>query len=73
MMREQDFLNVMRGFIVNTHEGSQAAASIAWGVSPQYVSMVVNGRKPPTALMLQDMGFARHKSVVTTITYEDLR
>jgi hypothetical protein len=47
---------------------TQVAAARAWGVTPAFVNMVVQGIKNPTEIMLQEMGVLRK-----TIYYRERR
>ncbi len=66
-MKEKQFLKLFKSHITDNHD-TQADAARTWGVSPQYVSMVVNGMKAPNALMLADMGYTRGRTALITYT-----
>lgn len=39
--------------------GTMASAARAWGVTASFVSLVLRGGRPPTAVMLADLGLER--------------
>lgn len=45
--------------IQKTYGGKQRLAAMAWGVSPQYLSSVLMGRRPPSDKILNELGIAR--------------
>ena len=66
-MNELKFLKLLKAHILSTH-GTQSAAAIHWGVSNNFVSLVVNGIKPPNEKILSDLGYTFKKQTIRTYT-----
>lgn len=62
-MKPVDIQEELRVHIARKYK-TQAAAAQAWGVSGAFVSGVLNGRKSPTSVMLEDAGFVAVQSPV---------
>lgn len=62
-MTEAKFLKLFKEHIFYNH-GTQAAAAEHWGVSVNFVSLVVNGIRVPNSGMLGDMGVVAKKEVI---------
>jgi len=45
--------------IEHSYGGKQRTAAIAWGVSPQYLSSVLIGKRPPSEKILAESGLIR--------------
>ena len=68
-MTQEKFLEELRVFIARKYK-TLAAASEAWECTPQLVSAVVNGRRTPSFIMLEDMGIER---VIHSVTYRKVK
>lgn len=55
-MKTVDIAAEMRAHVARLNI-SQAAAAAKWGISSQYVSLVLTGKRKPTKKMLEDVGF----------------
>lgn len=55
-MTEVKFLKVLKTHIFNNY-GTQSAAAREWGVSCNYVSLLVNGIRSPNKEILDEMGY----------------
>ena len=66
-MTEVKFLKLLKTHIFTNH-GTQAAAAKHWGVSDNFMSLVVNGVRVPNTEMLQDMGFTAKRQTIRTYT-----
>lgn len=64
-MTEQKFLKLLKQHIFNKH-GTQSAAATHWGLSNAYVSLVVNGVKTPSDVILKDMGLKVKRETIRT-------
>lgn len=60
---EQEFLQRLDAFI-KANFGSASKAADHYGISRQYMSVVMKGRSVPSQRILEDMGYARRKVVV---------
>jgi predicted transcriptional regulator len=58
-------IRALLGAYIAEHHRTQAEAARVWGVSSAFVSMVMQGDKLPTAVMLDAIGIER----VVTVTY----
>lgn len=67
MIDSNEFLDELKRYIDDNYKTLTAAAR-HWGVSHQFVSKVLYGVTPPTQVMLDDIGYKRHKSV--SVEYE---
>ena len=65
LMTESKFLKLFKAHIFNKH-GTQSAAAEYWGVSNNFVSLVVNGVRRPNSDMLNDMGLTLKSETVKT-------
>ena len=66
-MNEIKFLKLLKAHIFSNH-GTQSAAAIHWGVSNNFVSLVVNGIKAPNDVILSDLGYTVKKQTIRTYT-----
>lgn len=66
---EEEFLRQLRGHIAMKYH-NQAAAADAWGLSRAFVSSVVRGKKAPTKIILDEMGYSRERETTTTTIVE---
>ena len=66
-MQEAKFLKLFKAHIFNEH-GTQSAAAEHWGVSDNFMSLVVNGVRVPNKAMLNDMGFTAKRQSIRTYT-----
>lgn len=65
MIDEQEFLADLRAHIARKYVTRKIAA-MHWGMSDSYLSLVVNGSRPPSQKILKDMGYQRQKIVSYT-------
>lgn len=55
-MKTVDIAAEMRAHVARLNI-TQAAAAEKWGITSQYVSLILTGKRPPTKKMLDDAGF----------------
>lgn len=53
-----DLLTTLRTHVA-AHYGNQRRAAAAWGVTQQFVSLVLTGKCPPNDVILDDVGLVR--------------
>jgi hypothetical protein len=63
-MKADNMRSEIRAHIARKYK-TQLAAAEAWGLSPAFVNMVLNGKKSPSPKMLEDAGLERVEPVVT--------
>lgn len=63
MTQQVDILEELRAHIARKYK-RQIRAAEAWGVTPAFVSLVLQGKKKPNATMLEDVGFEAVQSPV---------
>lgn len=66
-MKEIDVIKKLKGFIYSEY-GSQRAFAKAYNVSPAYINLVLQGKKPLTDTLLEPIGV--RKVVATTYVAE---
>jgi hypothetical protein len=66
-MTREEFAQYFSGYVTRTFKRQKAAAR-HWGVSGAMISAVACGLKPPTKVMLKEIGFTRE--IVKTEVYE---
>ena len=65
--KEEDVLKKLKGFVYSEY-GSMKDYAESLGVTVQFISQVLNGKRTPTQPMLTGIGVIRES--VTTVTYK---